>query len=162
MASVISLMATRVCPDGLNHQLSAARALAAQEHGSVAKRFAATALARLSTDHEATQLAIAEAGAIAPLVLLLDGSEGTEAQTESAGALHALASNEHNRLAITECDGIGLITNVLACDNERARKLAEGALVRLSIEHANRALIIKKLVEMLQNPDALLGQEQAC
>ena len=79
-------------------------------------------------------------------MLLLDGSEGTEAQTESAGALHALASNEHNRLAITECDGIGLITNVLACDNELA----------------NRALIIKKLVEMLQNPDALLGQEQAC
>ena len=81
-----------------------------------------------------TQLAIAEAGAIAPLVLLLDGSEGNEAQTEAAGALHALASHEHNRLAITEAGGIGLITNVLACENERARKLAEGALVRLPLD----------------------------
>ena len=41
-----------------------------------------------------------------------------------------------------------------------AREHAEGALVRLSIEPANRVQIIKKLVDMLQDPQAG-GQEQA-
>ena len=55
-------------------------------------RYAATALARLSKDHEATQSAIAAAGAIAPLVALLDGKEGPEAQESAAGAILALAA----------------------------------------------------------------------
>ena len=37
------------------------------------------------------------------------------------------------------------------CDNPKARAHAEGALVRLSIENANRVLIIKQLVSMLTN-----------
>ena len=39
---------------------------------------------------------------------------------------------------------------LLGCDNPRARAHAEVALVKLSIENANRVLIIKKLVDMLQ------------
>ena len=48
---------------------------------------------------------------------------------------------------------------MLGCNNPRARD-QEGALVKLSIENANRVLIIKKLVHMLQDP-AAGGQEQA-
>ena len=42
----------------------------------------------------------------------------------------------------------------------QAREHAEGALVRLSFENANRVQIIKKLVDMLQDSGAG-GQEQA-
>ena len=51
-----------------------------QTLGSKTKKFAAMALAALSKDHEVTQSAIAKAGAIGPLVSLLDGNEGPEAQ----------------------------------------------------------------------------------
>ena len=80
-----------------------------------------TALARLTKDHEATQAAIAAAGAIAPLVALLDGNEGVEAQEEAAGAILALAENEGNRLMmITQAGGIGWPVMLLGCDNPRA------------------------------------------
>lgn len=59
--------------------------LALEDDGHQTKRFAATALARLSKAHEATQSAVAEAGAIVPLVALLDGKEGPEAQEVRGG-----------------------------------------------------------------------------
>ena len=62
--------------------------------GRHTKMYAAMALARLSKDHQATQSAIAQAGAIPLLVTLLDGSEGPEAQEEGALALLALADDE--------------------------------------------------------------------
>ena len=55
----------------------------------LAKNSAATALARLSKDHEVTQAAVADAGAIEPLVSLLDGKEGSVVQVEAAGAFHS-------------------------------------------------------------------------
>ena len=133
---------------------------------SKTKTYVATAVARLAKDHEATALAMAKAGAIVPLVALLDGNEGPEAQEEAAGALFALADHEYNRQAITKCDGIGWLVMLLGCDNPRAREHAEGVLVRLSIENANRVLIIKKLVDMLSEStgDGSAGnnaQEQA-
>lgn len=132
--------------------------LEAEGHGT--KRFAATALARLSHEHQATQTAIAASGAIVPLVALLDGSEGDEAQEAAAGAILALAETVANRLIITESGGIGFLVSMLGCNNPRARDRAEGALVRLSIEPENRVQIIKKLVDMLQDPQAG-GQDQA-
>ena len=105
----------------------------------------------LSRDHRETQSAVAEAGAIVPLVALLDGDQGSEAQEAAAGALFALADHDSNRLAITEADGIGWLVQLLGCDNPKAREHAEGALVKLSIENANRVMIIKKLVDMLQD-----------
>ena len=125
------------------------------------KRHASTALARLSKDHDSTKLAIAEAGAIAPLVGLLDGSEGPEAQQEAAGALFELADNESNRLAITSADGIGWLVQLLASNNPVGRKHAEGALVRLSVATSNRSIIIEKLVDMLRSNADLTGQEQS-
>ena len=95
-----------------------------------------------------------------PLVALLEGTCGPQAQEEAAGALFALADHEGNRAAITESGGIGWLVVLLGCDNPRAREHAEGALVRLSIENANRVLIIKKLVNMLQDSGAA-AQEQA-
>ena len=129
--------------------------------GQVSKQFAAKLIARLAEGHETTQAAIAEAGAIKPLVTLLDGREGGDAQEEAAGALFALAEYEGNRAAITQNDGIGPLAELLACENTRAQKHAEGALVRLSIETNNRVLIIKNLVEMLAKVDDLTAQEQA-
>ena len=123
-----------------------------KENGRNAKKFAATAMARLSKDHEATQSAIAEAGAIAPLVGLLDGKEGSEAQEEAAGALYALADHERNRVAITESDGIGKLVMLLGVENPRAREHAEFALVRLSIEDFNRIQIIKKRMRSQSEP----------
>ena len=131
-----------------------------EDGGRNTKRFAAMALARLSKNHEATQVAIAEAGAIVPLVALLGGKEGPEAQEEAAGALFALSDHERNRMAITEADGIGWLVMLLGCDNPRAREHAEGALVRLSMDNANRVLIIKKLVDMLKDTGNS-AQEQA-
>ena len=102
---------------------------------------------------------IAQAGAISPLVNLLSGDKGGEAQEEAAGAIFALAATAHNRLEITEAGGIGPLVQMLGCTDGLARERAEGALVRLSIENANRVLIIKKLVSMLEdNPfDAVDG-----
>ena len=95
----------------------------------------------------------AAAGAIKPLVDLLDGNEGPEAQEEAAGAILALADHEGNRVAITESGGIGWLVMLLGSNNQKAREHAEGALVQLSFEAANRVLIIKKLVDMLQDVD---------
>lgn len=104
--------------------------------------------------------AIADSGAIAPLVNLLDGQRGAEAQAEAAGALMALAAYVSNRNLITESGGIGPLVSLLGSDNPAAREHAEGALVRMSIEKANRKLIIEQLVEMLHHEDSA-AQEQA-
>ena len=62
--------------------------------------------------------------------------------------------------AVTAVDGIAWLVQLLGNERAKAREHAEGALVRLSIDPANRAQIIKKLVDMLQDPGAG-GQEQA-
>ncbi len=132
----------------------------------VGRQFSASGLARLSHDSDDVAAIIADAGAISPLVNLLSGACGDKAQEEAAGALYALAHNAANRLEITEAGGIGPLVQLLGTTNSRARDHAEGALVRLSIENANRVLIIKKLVSMLDdNPfddvDGSSAQEQA-
>ena len=128
-------------------------------HGSNrGKQYSSAALARLSHGHDETAAAIAEAGAIPPLVALLGGEFGDGSQEEGAHALYALADNEANRQYITQAGGIVPLVELLGSTNTRAREHAEGALVRLSIDPANRVAIIKKLVSML---DEQVGQEQA-
>ena len=121
------------------------------------KKFAASALARIAHDQDETAADIARAGAVSPLVTLLNGDRGPEAQEEAAGALYELAANAENRMAITDCDGIGPLVSLLGSSNVRTREHAEGGLVRLSIENSNRVLIIKQLVGMLYGD----GKEQA-
>jgi hypothetical protein len=163
--------------------------------------------AEMEEEKCAAGAAIAQAGAIAPLVNLLSGENGDGAQEEGAGALYALADNAANRLNITEAGGIGPLVVLLGSTNAkvrrdheqalapppsphvsphvwsaprhlcgpqllptaRARRLrgrvhssqarahAEGALVRLSIENANRAIIIEKLVGMLHDDGGTSG-----
>ena len=149
------------------------------------KKHAAAALARLSTEHvpqgsgatrsadnvhrtlssaaltKSTGELVAEAGAIAPLVKLLGGEKGQEAQEEAASALFAIADHAANRLAITDAGGIAPLVNLLGSTNPKAREHAEGALVRLSIENANRVLIIKQLVSMLGEGANVSAQETA-
>ena len=102
--------------------------------------------------------AIASEGAIAPLVSLL--TKGDAEQEEAAGALRALAEHAGIRLAITESGGIGPLVMMLGGSNPKARDNAEGALVRLSTEMANRVLIIQQLVGMLQDT-GIAAREQA-
>ena len=104
---------------------------------------------------------IAEAGAISPLVSLLSGGRGADAQEAAAFALWALAGDSGNRLNITESGGICPLVLLLGCDNPKAREHAEAALVRLSIEIANREIIIKQLVSMLSDSGSEAAQEQA-
>ena len=124
------------------------------------ERHAAAALAHIAAGNSGTSASIAEAGAISPLVKLLTGGQGEVAQQEAAGALYSLADDAANRIAITDAGGIGPLVLLLGSSNTRAREHAEGALVRLSIENANRELIIKKLVSMLYDKGSG-GEEQA-
>ena len=122
---------------------------------------AAAALAHLASSTDPNvPAAIADAGAISPLVKLLTGNHGPAAQEEAAGALFALANHAGNRLSITDAGGIGPLVLLLGSTNSGAREHAEGALVRLSIENANRELIIHKLVSMLHDKGNG-GEEQA-
>ena len=121
------------------------------------KKAAAAALARLAAGHTETAADIAGVGAIPLLVALLSGAHGDGAQEEGAGALYQLAENANNRLSITEAGGIGPLVLLLGSTNLSAREHAEGALVRLSIENANRVLIIKKLVSMLTSETTRRG-----
>jgi len=131
------------------------------EGDNLGKQHAAAGLARLATGcGEKVSAAIARAGAIAPLVDILQGGCGDDAQEEAAGALFALAEEVGNRVAITEAGGIGPLVTLLGSDNSMSRQHAKGVLVRLSIESANRASIIKKLVAMLSE-DSPQAQEQA-
>ena len=127
-------------------------------------RAAAAALARLSSgkgeEAEEHSKVVANTGAIPPLVELLTGASGDAAQEEAAGALYALAGEFGNRKAITDAGGIGPLVTLLGSDNSVTQRHAKGVLVRLSIESANRALIIKKLVDMLSDQGSS-AQEQA-
>ena len=118
-----------------------------------AKALAAQSADTPGTGAEGSRVSLAEqialAGAVQPLVNMLSGDAGLEAQEEAAGALCELAAYEKNRIAITESGAIGPLVSLLACDRSKARERAEAALVRLSIEDANRVLIIEQLVGML-------------
>ena len=81
--------------------------------GCACCRYAARAISRLSHSRDEIAAEIAAAGAISPLVNLLGGDRGDEAQEEAAGALYALAGNAGNRLEITEAGGIGPIVQLL-------------------------------------------------
>ena len=143
----------------LQAQASAPAARAAAAAGAAA---AADEGAEVATNGELSKAEqIAQAGAITPLVSLLSGDNGPEAQEEAAGALLALAGKSTNRVAITESGGIGPLVQLLGCDNPIARQHAEGALVRLSIESGNRVLIIEQLVGMLVGSMGVAAQEQA-
>lgn len=103
--------------------------------------------------------AVAAAGAIPPLVKLMRGECGLEAQKEAVRALYALADDEHNRSAIAEGGGIDPLMNILDSPDQAMRKHAEGTLARLSLVDSNQMLIIKQLVGMLEKDAS--GQEQA-
>jgi len=143
----------------LQAQASAPAARAAVAAGAAAAADEGAEVANSGELSKAEQ--IAQAGAITPLVSLLSGDNGPEAQEEAAGALLALAGKSTNRVAITESGGIGPLVQLLGCDNPIARQHAEGALVRLSIESGNRVLIIEQLVGMLVGGMGVAAQEQA-
>lgn len=152
------------------------------------KRYAAATLARLSAEgrtpnkkHKAAAMEkdksgqqqrtgepataspgerIAQAGAIPPLVGLLSGEMGEEAQEEAAGALRALADTEHSRRLMTEAGGMAPLVLLLGSPNERARAHAEGALVRLTVEKATRAVITQRLMSMLDKTADTALKEQ--
>jgi vacuolar protein 8 len=131
---------------------------------NLGKQHASAALARLATGSKKTPAALDPSRAIAaikPLVTLLDGTCGDGAQEEAAGALFALADELGNRVAIANAGGIQPIVTLLGSSNPMSQNYAKEVLVRLSIESANRALIIKQLVDMLAE-NGSSAQESAC
>jgi vacuolar protein 8 len=104
---------------------------------------------------------IAAAGAIPPLVSLLNGTMGSEAQEEAGGALVALAQTEKCRILITESGGIAPLVLLLGSSNQVSRGHAEAALVKLSIEKPTRVIIIQRLVGMLEASQTMSAKEEA-
>jgi hypothetical protein len=97
---------------------------------------AAAALTNLSRDTD-LQRAIAEAGAIGPLVdLLRSGSPSKE--LHAAGALWSLARREENRRRIAQS---GAITALVPLVRSQAATQAAGALMQLAVRAVNRRLI---------------------
>lgn len=125
------------------------------------KQFAATALSRLAACNEAASTEIAKAHAIVSLVGLLSGANGDAAQEAAAAALFSLAELVDNRVAITDAGGVGPLVTLLGSDHASTQMHAKGVLVRLSIESANRALIITKLVDMLNASDSSAGDSES-
>ena len=105
--------------------------------------------------------AIAQAGAIPSLVEMLRGSHGSDAQKEAAKALWVLADFEDNRSVIADSDGIAPLVELLDAQDIAARRHAEGTLVRLSREGPTRAVIVERLVSMLNDSSGVSSQEQA-
>ena len=124
-------------------------------HGASA---AALAIDHLAVNSAANQNAIREAGAIAPLVALLQAGAGSEAATIAAGALQNLAnSNDTNKNAICEAGAIApLVAMLQAGAGSEAATNAASALWDLAISNdTNRDAIreagaIAPLVVLLQ------------
>ena len=122
------------------------------------KQCASAALARLATGNRQTAADIAAAGAMFPSSIFCEVLAATRRSRRLRGPScleRQQQSRGHHR-----CWGIGPLVTLLGSSNERSRQHAKGVLVRLSIESANRAIIIKELVGMLVDSEAS-AQEQA-
>ena len=108
------------------------------------KAQAARKLAILARDDD-NQVAIAEAGGIAPLAALARGTD--EQETFAAAALAHLALSADNQVAITQAGGItplvALLLVALARDGADEQKTkAAGALANLSFDNADNQVAI--------------------
>ena len=72
---------------------------------------------RPQAKEKSTLEAVADMGAIPPLVELLKGGCGPDAQKEAAVALWALADHESNRRAITAANGVSPLVDLLDSPN---------------------------------------------
>ena len=91
------------------------------------KAIAADALRTLAFGDDDVQVAIAQAGGVAPLVALV--RDGTSAQkTAAAGALRNLAANADNQLAISQAGGIKPLLALARDGTDEQRALAAAAL----------------------------------
>ena len=117
------------------------------EGGSADAKNAAAALARLAKN-AANQVAIAEAGGIAPLVeLARGGSEG--AKTWALLALANLATSSANQVAIAEAGGIAPLVELAHSGSAGAKTWAALALANLATNSANKVAIAKAAVGAL-------------
>ena len=99
-------------------------------HGASA---AALAIDHLAANSAANSNAIREAGAIAPLVALLQAGAGSAAATNAAGALWNLASSNDARNAIRKAGAIApLVALLQAGAGSAAATNAAGALTNLA------------------------------
>eukprot|EP01052_Picozoa_sp_SAG31_P030161 SAG31_NODE_3070_length_4721_cov_2.214626_2_plen_306_part_01 len=106
---------------------------------STSKENAAAALKRLAFNND-NQVAIAEAGAVAPLVrLLTEGSAG--AQEQAAMALHNLAANNDNQVAIVQAGAVAPLVRLLTEGSAGAQEYASRALGSLALNANNRVVI---------------------
>ena len=96
---------------------------------------AARALSKFAGENNANRVAIAEAGAITPLIKLVRlGSDG--AKKAAVAALHYLSFDKANEVAIVEAGAIAPLVGLLSLGSEGAREQAAGALWTLSLNNA--------------------------
>ena len=128
-------------------------------HGASA---AALAIDHIAVNSAANKNAIREAGAIVPLVALLQAGAGSEAATMAAGALRNLASlNDTNKNAIREAGAIApLVVLLQAGAGSQAARRAAGALQHLSDSPTCSQAILAALADAATPLDAFPSLQQ--
>ena len=100
---------------------------------------AASELRNLAVNAD-NQVAIAQAGGIAPLVELTR-SGSAYAKEKAAGALWSLALNADNQVAIAQAGGIGPLVELTRSGSAYAKERAAGALRNLALNADNKVAI---------------------
>ena len=114
----------------------------ASENGWRASACAAAALGSLAAENDANKVAIAEAGAIAPLIELVRSSS-EKAKEHAARTLHNLAINATNAAAIAVAGGIEPLVELLRSAFDDTKTCVAEALTNLASSHANQVAIVK-------------------
>ena len=110
--------------------------------GALAQARAAGELRRLAGESEANQVAIVEAGAIAPLIELLVRSDSEGARKQAAGALAFLCRvADADRVAIVEAGGIAPLLELVRSGDAVAKAYAAAALATVASNEATRVAI---------------------
>ena len=126
-------------------------------------RDAAGALWALAAD-ESTQLLIANANAIGPLVAILNArGPALEAHETAAGALGVLARTAKIRSTIAEAGAIVPLVELFNMQSMEAKVQASAALLTLVIQNeANQLSIAAGLVRIFTTSHSVDAHEQAC
>jgi vacuolar protein 8 len=88
---------------------------------------------------------IAQAGAIAPLVTLVQS--GTDRQKEhAAGALRNLAINDENNVLIAQAGAIAPLVTLVQSGTDRQKEYAAGALRNLAFNNDENKVFVQAVV----------------
>ncbi|CAN1245059.1 U-box domain-containing protein 3 [Linum grandiflorum] len=135
-----------------------------ENKAKLTQEHAVTALLNLSI-HEENKNMIAEAGAIEPLIHVLNSGSDT-AKENSAATLFSLSVLEEYKSKIGRSGAVKALVNLLSSGTLRGKKDAATALFNLSIFHENKARIVqagavKHLVELMEPATGMVDKSVA-